>query len=82
MATSFPDFPPFDTESGPTSLGIKWEKWILRLENLFVRLENLFVAVDIKDKARQKALLLHYGGANLSDIYYTLASEDDKEISK
>ena len=75
MATSLPDFPPFDTESEPTSLGIKWKKWILRLE-------NLFVALDIKDKARRKALLLHYGGANLSDIYYTLASEDDKEYQQ
>ena len=75
MATSLPDFPPFDTESEPTSLGIQWEKWILRLE-------NLFVALDIKDKVRQKALLLHYGGANLADIYYTLASEDDKEYQQ
>ena len=75
MATSLPDFPPFDTESEPTSLGIKWKKWILRLE-------NLFVALDIKDKAQQKALLLHYVGANLSDIYYTLASEDDKEYQQ
>ena len=50
MATSLPDFPPFDTESEQTSLGIKWKKWILRLE-------NLFVALDINDKARQKALL-------------------------
>ena len=75
MATSLPDFPPFDTESEPTSLGIQWEKWILRLE-------NLFVALDIKDKVRQKAILLHYGGANLADIYYTLASEDDKEYQQ
>ena len=37
------------------------------------------MALDIKHKDRQKALLLHYGGANLSDINYTLASEDDKE---
>ena len=34
MATSLPDFPPFDTELEPTSLGIKWKNWILRLENL------------------------------------------------
>ena len=33
------------------------------------------MALDIKYKAGQKALLLHYGGANLSDIYYTLGSE-------
>ena len=45
MATSLPDFPPFDTESEPTSLGIQWKKWILRLE-------NLFVALDIKQESR------------------------------
>ena len=28
MATSLPDFPPFDTESELTSLGIHWKKWI------------------------------------------------------
>ena len=70
MATSLSDFPPFDMESELTSLGIHWKKWILRLE-------NLFVALDIKDKARQKALPLHYGGANLLDIYHTLALEDN-----
>lgn len=42
----------------------------------------MFVALDIKDKVRQKALFLHYGGANLADIYYTLASEDDKEYQQ
>ena len=75
MATSLPDFPPFDTESEPTSLDVQWKKWILRLG-------NLFVALEIKDKVGQKALLLHYGGANLADIYYTLASEDDKEYQQ
>ena len=40
------------------------------------------MALDIKDKALQKALLLHYGGANLSDINCTLASEDDKEYQQ
>ena len=75
MATSLPDFPPFDTESDPTSLGIQWKKWILRLK-------NLFVALDIIEKVRQKASLLHYGGANLADIYCALASEDDKECQQ
>ena len=75
MATSLPDFPPFDTESEPTSLGIQWKKWVLRLA-------YLFVALDIKDNARQIALPLHYGGANLCDIYYTHASEDDKEYQQ
>ena len=29
---------------------------------------------------KTKALLLHYGGSDLSDIYYTLQSEDDIEF--
>ena len=33
------------------------------------RLENLFVALDIKDEARKKALMLHYGGEQLSDVF-------------
>ncbi len=56
-------------------MGIQWKKWVQRLE-------NLFVALDIKDKVRQKALLLYYCGAKLADIYYTLASEDDKEYQQ
>ena len=39
MATSLPDFLPFDTESELTSLGIQRKKWVLQLENLFVALD-------------------------------------------
>ena len=35
------------------------------------------MALDIKDKARQKALPLHYGG--VLDIYHTIALEDDNK---
>ena len=36
--------------------------------------------MDVKDTKRQKALLLHYGGSDFSDIYSTLQSEDDIEF--
>ena len=49
---SLPDFPIFDTDADPTSLGIQWQKWAERLE-------NLFIALDIDNAVRQKALLLH-----------------------
>ena len=55
MATSLPEFPPFDVSLDPSSLGLQWKKWTTRLE-------NLFVALAIEDKKRQKALVLHYGG--------------------
>ena len=69
MAT-LPDFPPFDINCEPTSLGISWKKWITRLE-------NLFVALDIQSEERRKALLLYYGGEDLSDIFSTLCEEAD-----
>ncbi|XP_028418120.1 uncharacterized protein K02A2.6-like [Dendronephthya gigantea] len=72
MATTLPEFPPFDVGLEPSSLGLQWKKWTARLE-------NLFIALAIEDKKRQKALLLHYGGSQLCDIYYTLESEEDEE---
>lgn len=72
MAAFLPDFPPFDVSLDPTSLGLQWKKWIQSLE-------NLLLALDIKDKKRQKALLLHYGGPHLCDIYYTLQDDEDTE---
>jgi hypothetical protein len=71
MAAALPEFQPFDVNCEPTSLGITWKKWISRLE-------NLFVALDIKDEHRKKALLLFYGGEDLSDIFSTLAEESDE----
>ena len=64
--TTLPDFPSFDVNADPTSLGIAWKKWTTRLE-------NLFLALDIQSEERRKALLLYYGGEELSDIFNTLA---------
>ena len=73
MAAVLPYYPPFDINLEPTALGVQWKKWIQRLD-------NLFLAMDVKDTKRQKDLLLHYGGSDLSDIHYTLQSEDDIEF--
>ena len=35
------------------------------------------MALDIKDENRKKALLLHYSGEQLSDIFATIAEEKD-----
>ena len=66
-ATTLPDFPPFDVNADPTSLAQRWKKWTARYE-------NLLTALDIKDPARKKALLLHYTGQDVHDIYDTLPS--------
>ena len=74
---ALPDFPRFDCSSEPTSLGLTWKKWV-------VRLENLFVALNIKADERKKALMLYYGGEELVSIYETLDVKpaDTFEVAK
>ena len=76
MASVLPDFPPFDIDTDPTSVGITWKKWIQRFD-------NLLVALDVSDEHRKKALLLYYGGKELHDIYDTISSvKDDYGVVK
>ena len=66
MAAALPVFENFDVHGEPGS----WKRWLQRLK-------NLFVAADIEDDKRQRALLLHYGGSQLYDIYETLPDTGD-----
>ena len=76
MASVLPDFPPFNIDTDPTSVGITWKKWIQRFD-------NLLVALDVSDEHRKKALLLYYGGKELHDIYDTISSvKDDYGVVK
>ena len=68
MASALPTFPPFNIHE--TALDIHWRKWIKRLE-------NLLVGMDVKDKKRQRALLLHYAGEDVNDIFETLTDTGD-----
>ena len=67
MANHLPDFKSFDITLEPTSLGVQWDKWIKRLENLFIGM-NLGDDAD----SQKKALLLYYAGEDVSEIYDTL----------
>ena len=60
-----PPFQKFDVFNEETSLGIRWTKYVSKLENMFTGL-----AID--SKKRKKALLLHYAGDDVFDIYETL----------
>ena len=53
----------------------RWRKWISRLE-------NLFIGLDIKDKQRQRALLLHYAGEDANEIFDTLIDTYEKACNK
>ncbi|VDI24830.1 Hypothetical predicted protein [Mytilus galloprovincialis] len=73
-AFNLPAFPSFDIETDKSSAGPRWEKWVERLE-------NLFIGLDIDDEDRKRALLLHYAGERVYDIYdaekkQTLATYD------
>ena len=63
MATALPQIPSFSVHENASD--IRWRKWINRLE-------NMLVGMDITDDNRKRALLLHYAGEEVSDIFETL----------
>ena len=65
MASSLPDFPHFDINTEPNSLGTEWNNWITRFD-------NLLLALAVTESKRKKALLLFY------DIYNTLTTADQE----
>ncbi|CAL9691679.1 unnamed protein product [Knipowitschia caucasica] len=71
MATHASPLPHFDTETEPSSVGPRWNKWLQRFE-------NYTTAVNITGDARLKALLLHVAGERVHDIYDTLSADGDK----
>ncbi len=42
------------------------------------RFNNLMAAMDIKDESRKRALLLHYSGEEVNDLFDTLPDKGDK----
>ena len=65
MESSLPDFPNFDVNAEPTSLGIN-------------RFDNFLIALDVTEDSRQKALLLFYAGTDVHTIYNTLVNPSDE----
>ena len=64
MANALPAFPEFDVSETSTQAA-QWQKWLSRFE-------NLLVAMDVTNKKRQRALLLHYAGEATNEIFDTL----------
>ncbi|KAJ8310236.1 hypothetical protein KUTeg_012101, partial [Tegillarca granosa] len=60
---SIPNFPKFD-DSDSHDAGPKWDKWVSRLE-------LLFDGMKLTDDKQKRALLLHYAGDCVFDIYET-----------
>ena len=66
--------PCFDPKGEPTTLSVRWKRW--------KRAFHLYVASKgITNQAQKVALLLHSGGMELQEIFYTLAPEDEAQPS-
>ena len=68
MATSLPNFENFHIYQDNENVGTRWRKWLTKFE-------NLVCALDITTDARKKALLLHYGGDEIYEIYESFSEE-------
>ncbi len=62
---SLPSFEAFDAINDQLSVGGRWTKWVCRFE-------NFLTAMAINDEPRKLALLLHFAGPHVHDIYKTL----------
>lgn len=68
---NLPPFPEFVVHAERSTV-TRWKKWK-------VRLENLLVVLNISDKKRRKAILLHFAGEDVHDIFSTLTLAQDEE---
>ena len=65
----FLGLPCFDHKGEPNSLSVRWKRW--------KRAFNLYVASKgVTNEGQKVTLLLHSGGIELQEIYYTLVSEN------
>ena len=72
MAVSLPTFPVFQVHLDG-NVGPRWKKWLARFE-------NLIVGMGIGDPKQTRALLLHYSGPEVDEIFDTLENTgEDKD---
>ncbi|CAB4023306.1 Hypothetical predicted protein [Paramuricea clavata] len=78
MATSnlsLPNFPHFDVHVDG-NVGPRWKKWLTRFE-------RLLIATNITEAKQKRALLLHYAGPAVDEIFDTLSDTgEDKDYKK
>ena len=66
---ALPNFPEFEVHADQSTIALRWQKWTARFS-------NLMVAMAIDDGERKKALLLHYAGEAVNDIFDTLSDAE------
>ena len=65
---SLPHFEKFTVHADESSVGIRWRKWVAKFE-------NLLCGLNITSDDRKKALLLHYAGDEVFEIYDAMTDE-------
>ncbi|CAB4044697.1 Transposon Ty3-G Gag-Pol poly, partial [Paramuricea clavata] len=63
-------FPCFDPKGDPNTLSIRWRRW-KRAFNLYM------VSKGVTNEQQKVALLLHSGGMELQELYYTLKPDSE-----
>ena len=71
---ALPQFAAFEL-SLDGNIGPRWTKWLSRFD-------RLMVAMNISDFVRKQALLLHYAGPEIDEIYDTLPVDDSADESE
>ena len=64
-------FPKIEINGDSATTGHRWTMYISKFK-------NLFVAMNINSRKRKKALLLHYAGEEVYEIYGTLHNTRDE----
>ncbi|EFX65148.1 hypothetical protein DAPPUDRAFT_265133 [Daphnia pulex] len=81
---SLPQFDQFKVHCDPHTAGLRWEKWIIRFERLMEAINVISQTADSADQKtatdkRRLALLLHYAGTEVEDVFDTLLGVQDDE---
>ena len=72
LASEIKGLPCFNPKDDPNTLSIRWKRW-KRSFNLYLRAKG--ITMDLQ----KVALLLHTGGTDFQELYYTLIPEGEKK---
>ena len=72
LSTDVIGLPCFNPRDDPTNLEVRWKRW-KRSFNLYL------TAKGVMNDNQRVALLLHMGGAELQEVYFTLVDEQEEK---
>ena len=72
LSTDVKGLPCFNPRDDPSSLAVRWKRW-KRSSNLYL------TAKGVTNDQQRVALLLHTGGNELQELYFTLVDEEEEK---